>query len=112
MVRERKMAGERDKTDGEVEGDAEMLPAAQRQAAQVWGDVRRSLRTPVRCFMYYRYEVSQTSDVCVVLCFVLFSPPPPVPKWENDSLALGCLEGGRSICIGPSVNMRFLQVIS
>lgn len=74
MARERKMAGERDKTDGEVERDAEML-VVQRQAAQVWGgDVRRSLCTLVRCFMYYRYEVNQTSDVCVVLCFVLYFP--------------------------------------
>lgn len=40
---------------------------------------------------------------------------PPPSQMGRDSLALGYSEGGgagRSICIGPSVNTPFLQVIS
>lgn len=105
MAGEGKMAGETDKMDREAQ-------RAHRQAAHVWGDVGCLLCTPVMCFMYYRCDVKQTSDVFVLFCFV--SPPrPPVPKWENNSLVwLFRSSTGRSICIGPSVNMRFLQVIS
>lgn len=63
---ERERWRETDQTNREVERDAEML-LVHRQAAQLLGDVRCSLRTPVMCFMYYRYDVNQTSDV-----FVLF----------------------------------------
>lgn len=71
MAGERNMVGETDKTHREVERDAEMS-VVHRQAAQVLGDVLCSLCTPVMCFMYYRYDVKQTSDVS---CFVLFFSP-------------------------------------
>lgn len=64
--RREKDAGETDKTDREAERDTEM-PVVHRQAAQDLRDVHCSLCTPVMHFMYYRYDVKQTSDV-----FVLF----------------------------------------
>lgn len=79
MAGERKMAGETDKTVREAERDTEMS-VLHRQAAQVLG--RRALlavHTPVKCFMYYRYDVKQTSDV-FVLFWVFF------PRFPNGKM--------------------------